>query len=406
MSKYPLAVSTMTDAATTQAIDSIMWHKFTMGESVAAFERNLAEWTGAKHAVMVNSGSSANLLMFDAMLKRNRGPLSSSARVLVPAVCWSTTVAPIIQLGLKPVFCDVTLPDLQIDLQKAKAILDASNKRNRPKALVAVHILGKANNMDEVRAFCASESLVLLEDACEALGAHSYSRHVGTFGQMGTLSFFFSHQMTTMEGGAILTDSQKIADNLKSLRSHGWVRDRKDMEKWAMKYPHIDSRFLFATVGYNVRPTEIQGVMGFYQLQVLDQNLIGREETARRVNEIIGASHPHLVMVNRWDAPHEGDVIRSRTMRNHSWMSIALLCPTDRMRIQTALESAGVETRHMIAGNILRHPAFKKYGNAADHPVSERIAEQGLMIGCVPNADHQMLETLEKAVNELREKAA
>ena len=403
MSKYPLATSTMTDDAIGASVSDLHNHRFTMGHAVGLFEKDLAEWTGAKHAVMVNSGSSANLLMFDAMLKRNRGPLSSSTRVLVPAVCWSTTVAPIIQLGLKPVFCDVTLPDMQIDLQKAKQIIDGSSGRDRPRALVAVHILGKANNMDEIKAFCEAEDLLLLEDACESMGAHSYSRHVGTFGKMGTLSFFFSHQMTTMEGGAILTDDQKVADNLRSLRSHGWVRDRSDMEKWAMKYPHIDSRFLFSTVGYNVRPTEIQGVMGVYQLQALDENLEGREYTASRVNEIIGASHPDLLMINRWDS-HV--VPLPRTLRTHSWMSIALLCPTNRLKVQTALESAGVETRHMIAGNILRHPAFKKYGNAADHPVSERIAEQGLMIGCVPNADHQMLDTLKKAVNGLREKVA
>ena len=184
--------------------------RLTMGERVRAFEQEFADWTGSRHAVMVNSGSSANLLMVDAMLRRTEGgapPWRRGDEILVPALAWPTTVWPLVQLGLVPVFVDVDARTLAIDLSSAESVLSS-----RTRGMFLIHVLGQMAQMNDILRFCREHGLELLEDSCESLGAHFDGRHAGTFGTMSSFSFYFSHHISSIEGGMVTTADRAIAD--------------------------------------------------------------------------------------------------------------------------------------------------------------------------------------------------
>ncbi len=194
---------------------------------------------------MVNSGSSANLLVVDALLRRSQveAPLRPGDEVLVPGLAWPTTVWPLVQLGLTPVFVDIDPVTLSIDLESAHAALGP-----RTRAMFLVHVLGRAADMTALGRFCADHGLHLLEDSCESLGAHWAERHVGTFGLAGSFSFYFSHHVSTIEGGMVVTNDPVLHDDLLSLRAHGWVRERSDRPRWAERFPGLDERFQLVPV--------------------------------------------------------------------------------------------------------------------------------------------------------------
>ncbi len=267
---YRLAADTLSGEEISAAKAVLDSGRLTMGDRVRAFEEQFAVAVGARHAVMVNSGSSANLLIVDGLLRRTAGeaPLRAGDEVLVPALSWPTTVWPIVQLGLVPVFVDIDPTTLAIDLESARQAIGP-----RTKAMFLIHVLGRAAGMGEYQRFCARHGLRLIEDVCESLGAHSEGRHVGTFGDAGSFSFYFSHHISTIEGGMVVTNDAELCDDLRSLRAHGWVRDRTDKARWKESSPGIDERFLFIAPGYNVRPTEIQGAIGSAQLRRLETML-------------------------------------------------------------------------------------------------------------------------------------
>jgi CDP-6-deoxy-D-xylo-4-hexulose-3-dehydrase len=312
MSDYALAASTFGTEEIDAAKAVLDSGRLTMGPVVHSFESEFAAWTGAKHALMVNSGSSANLLVVDAMLRRSRQTAAWQAgdEILVPGLAWPTTVWPLAQLGLVPVFVDVDPTTLAIDLESARSVLTP-----RTRGLFLVHVLGQVPAMDAYLAFCREHDLVLIEDACESLGGHFAGAHVGTFGVMGAFSCYFSHHISTIEGGVVITSDTELFDDLKSLRAHGWIRDRSDAAYWKERYPELDPRFLFISGGYNVRPTEIQAAIGRVQLQKLDQMLAARERLARRVRDWVSSSAPWLRLIGaeRLDAAGEPSERRRRT---------------------------------------------------------------------------------------------
>ena len=194
--------------------------KVTMGPEVQAFEEAFAAWHGSRHAIMVNSGSSANLLAVGAFFFRKDRPLQRGDEVLVPAIAWSTTYAPLQQYGLRVRFVDVEIETLNVDMAQLEAAITP-----RTRAIVAVSILGNPAALDEMRMLADARGLVLIEDNCESLGAELEGKKTGTFGHVGTFSFFFSHHVTTGEGGMVITDDAELADLVRSLRAHGWTRD-------------------------------------------------------------------------------------------------------------------------------------------------------------------------------------
>jgi CDP-4-dehydro-6-deoxyglucose reductase, E1 len=368
--------------------------RLTMGEQVKAFEREFAAWTGAKQAVMVNSGSSANLIAVDALLRRcgTDAPLKAGDEVLIPGLAWPTTAWPVAQLGLVPVFVDIDPTTLAIDLASAKAALTP-----RTRGMFLIHVLGRVPDMAAYKKFCDDNGVTLVEDTCESLGAHYDGRHAGTFGAMGTFSFYFSHHISSIEGGAVVTNDDELADDLRSLRAHGWVRDRTDKQAWKDKYPEFDDRFLFITGGYNVRPMELQAAIGRVQLGRLDDMLDGRQELAGKVAAWT-KSVPWLKLLGA-ECLAAGKA--TRRARTHSWMTFPLVvdasAPVDVDQVKQKLEDTGVETRPIIAGNLARHPAVQRFTSRTAGPLSQcdRLLERGFMIGCHPVLAPGALEALE-----------
>jgi CDP-6-deoxy-D-xylo-4-hexulose-3-dehydrase len=396
---YRLAAETIGPAEIQAAKDALDSGFLTMGQRVRRFEREFAEWIGMDHAVMVNSGSSANLLMVDALLRSTgRSPrLVPGDEVIVPGLAWPTTVWPLAQLGLVPVFVDVDPETLAISLGSAEAAMGP-----RTRGLFLIHPLGRAIDLLRYAEFCEERGLVLLEDCCESLGAHWAGAHVGTAGLSASFSFYFSHHVSTIEGGMMATNDAGLADDLRGLRAHGWIRDRADGMAWAERHPDLDPRFLFATVGYNVRPTEIQAAIGSVQLTRLDEMLAAREALARDVHAMLAEFAPWLELIG-------GEILGegaspSRRGRRHSWMTLPLRvradAPVDRDALVGHLEQRGIETRPIIAGNLALHPAVGtvEHRRAADMRHCDALLRRSLMIGCHPVLPADSRSALEDAV--------
>ena len=404
MTAYPLAANTLTAdeiSAAKAVLDSGL---LTMGHEVQRFENAFASWVGARHAVMVNSGSSANLLMVDLMLRRSSStaPWQIGDEVLVPALAWPTTVWPLVQLGLTPVFVDVDPKTLAIDLDSARSVLSP-----KVKGMFLIHVLGQVANMQEYLHFLADKDIRLIEDCCESLGGHFGAKHAGNFGVAGSFSFYFSHHLTTVEGGMIVTGDSALYDDLLSLRAHGWTRGRSDRTTWQERYPELDDRFLFLTAGYNVRPTEIQGAIGSVQLRRLDGMLHARQCLARRVHDWVGQYAPWLELIGAEQLPMASDTV-GRRERTHSWMMLPFRlspdAPVDLGNLKSHLEAKNVETRPIIAGNLAKHPAAQRFKTRSATSLAgcDNLLRRGFMIGCHPVLDDQAFETLEAAFYSLR----
>lgn len=399
--KYPLSSTTFgadeIDAAKA-VLDS---NQFTMGECVKRFESEFAEWTGAKHALMVNSGSSSNLLMVDSMLRRTKSaaPWKRGDEVLVPALAWPTTVWPLVQLGLVPVYVDVDPKTLAIDVESAKSVLTP-----RTKGMFLIHVLGQCADMDVTEKFCRDNGIALLEDNCESLGANFRGRGTGTFGVTASYSCFFSHHISTMEGGMITTEDSEIFDDLKSLRAHGWVRDRSDKDEWIAKNPDLDSRFMFIMPGYNVRPLEVSAAIGSVQLRKLDGMLESREKLASDVVNWTSKNAPWMKLIG---AEHVSTDAQTRRGRRHSWMTFPFRvdanAPVKVSRVKEIFESHGVDTRPIIAGNLAKHPANRlaETRQAKSLKNCDELLSQGFMIGCHPMIDSEGKSALESAFRAL-----
>ncbi len=338
------------------ALDSLLSTRVTMGEKVRAFEVEWARYCGRSQGVMVNSGSSAVLLMLAAMVELGR--LRPGDEVLCPAVTWSTSLFPIAQCGLVPVLVDVDPRTLTIDPASARAAAGP-----RTKAVLGVHLLGQPCDLD------AFEGLLKLEDACGAHGAVYKGRRVGGIGEAAAFSFFFSHHITTIEGGMIVTDDGDLADALRSQRAHGWVRERSDRAKWAERFPDIDPRFLFVSSGYNLRPTEIAGAFGLVQARRLPAWLERRRQ-----------NHAD------WCAALAGlvGVFPEAAGTEHAGFAFPMLVEGDRRSLMAHLEAQKIETRPISGSNLVCQPAFALVAGArapVPLPVAEAVHERGLFVG-------------------------
>ena len=374
---YPLIENTYGTDEIEGLIEVILSDKLTMGENVLKFEKMFANYLGTKYAVMVNSGSSANLLALAAAtnFKRNHR-LNPGDKVLVPSVCWSTSVWPIIQNNLIPVFLDVNQYTLNIDVEEIEKNID-----EKTKGMVAVHIMGNSTHMDQLMKIVKKHNLVLIEDTCESLGSTYNNKYLGTFGDFGSFSFYFSHHITTIEGGMVCCNTQEDYELLKCLRAHGWSRNQslENRIKYETQHPDIDNRFLFINIGYNLRPMEMQGKMGIIQLGKLTEKNNNRNYNRLRINDKI-KEHPR----------NKGflELCHHTNNCNPAWFSICLFLTEKYKHLYkdylNYLTSCGIENRPIVTGNFVRQPVFKELNlnyEPTDFPGAEKVHECGFFIG-------------------------
>ena|ERR1035437_8121135 len=337
---YPLSMATYGVDEVLAAVDSLCSFRTTMWDKTLQFEHEFAEYQGCKEAIMVNSGSSADLLIAYSLVSPASDLLKRGDVVLVPAVTWPTQIWPLIMAGLKVRLVDVDPETLNVDLGDLEAKMDENTR-----AVSLVHLMGNPCDMDAINALARSHNLVLLEDCCEALDARFDKRRVGSFGFASSFSFFFSHHITTMEGGMICTDDREMADVFRLLRAHGWSRHRKDQTAAS---PGLDSRYTFVNWGFNVRPTELQAGFGSVQLSKLN----GFQEI-RAVNAavLLDSISGYSEFIRPVSIHEKADC---------SWFGFPLIlqkgAPFSRDELTGYLEGRGVETRPIVAGHIGRHP--------------------------------------------------
>jgi CDP-6-deoxy-D-xylo-4-hexulose-3-dehydrase len=399
--KIPLACIGLRDGDIESAIKVLNSGDLTMGNQVKEFENEMAEYLGTKHFVMMNSGSSANLAMVEALLRpaKSEPQLKSGDHVLVPAIAWPTTIWPIIQLGLEPIFVDIDPTNLAMDLKLAQISVD--NSGGKVKALFPIHPLGYSISPKELEDFTNRNSLILINDVCESLGSWRDGKHAGTSGIGGSFSFYFSHHITTMEGGGVATNDDFFADDLRSIRSHGWSRDRSDVKDWTSGVSGSDSKFLFVSTGYNIRPMEIQAAIGRSQIRDIDSFISRRREIAGIVNDSIKGTNLKLI--------DSGSLTNSSSIK-HSWMLLPLqIVGLDAARkkpeIISALEMAEIETRPILTGNFLSQPAMKTIKKNSQKPESfpgaTLITDTAFMVGAHHALSDDQIEYLAKTLGEI-----
>jgi CDP-6-deoxy-D-xylo-4-hexulose-3-dehydrase len=342
--RYPLASSSW-DQAELQAMSEVIASgNFTMGEHVAEFERAFATYIGSHYCLMANSGSSANLLMIAALRYVRNHPLRPGDEVVVPAVSWATTYFPLYQYQLKLKFVDINARTLNYDLE---ALASAVNDKTR--AIFAVNLLGNPNDFAQIRSIIAERDILLLEDNCESLGAVFDSRNAGTFGRAGTFSFFFSHHISTMEGGMVVTDDEELYHVMLALRAHGWTRQLPIPNLICAKSENsFNESFRFILPGYNLRPLELSGAIGIHQLRKLPALISGRRNNA---------------LIFRKYFEQNPAIVLQQEIGESSWFGFSMVL-TNEARVNRAgvikhLASRGIECRPIVAGNFAQSEAVR-----------------------------------------------
>ncbi|HDI9730595.1 TPA: DegT/DnrJ/EryC1/StrS family aminotransferase [Escherichia coli] len=370
MINYPLASSTWDDLEY-KAIQSVLDSKmFTMGEYVKQYETQFAKTFGSKYAVMVSSGSTANLLMIAALFFTKKPRLKKGDEIIVPAVSWSTTYYPLQQYGLRVKFVDIDINTLNIDIESLKEAVTDSTK-----AILTVNLLGNPNNFDEINKIIGGRDIILLEDNCESMGATFNNKYAGTFGLMGTFSSFYSHHIATMEGGCIVTDDEEIYHILLCIRAHGWTRNlpKKNKVTGVKSDDQFEESFKFVLPGYNVRPLEMSGAIGIEQLKKLPRFISVRRKNAEYFLDKF-KDHPYL------DVQQETG--------ESSWFGFSFIIKKDsgviRKQLVENLNSAGIECRPIVTGNFLKNTDVLKYFDYTVHnnvDNAEYLDKNGLFVG-------------------------
>ncbi len=345
--KYPLATSTW-DHNEYEALQGVIDNdKFSMGDKVKLFEKKFADFFSSKYAVMTNSGSSANLIMIASLFFINdpNYRLKRGDEVIVPAVSWSTTYFPLTQYGLKLVFVDIDLETLNYDLNSLKTAISQNTR-----LIMAVNLLGNSNDFKKIFKLTKNKKIVLVEDNCEALGARFDGKYTGTFGLMGTFSTFFSHHISTMEGGVVLTNNEELYHILLSLRAHGWTRNLPKNNKITITKDkdEFNESFKFVLPGYNVRPLEMSGAIGIEQIKKINKIIKGRRENAAYFQKKFG---------------NHNDVLIQKEVGESSWFGFSLILKKDSnlniLKLRNILDNIGFEYRPIVAGDFTQNPVMK-----------------------------------------------
>ncbi|WP_432459143.1 DegT/DnrJ/EryC1/StrS family aminotransferase [Agarivorans sp. QJM3NY_25] len=372
MINYALASSTWDEneySAIQRVINSDM---FTMGKEVAQYEQDFAEFFGSKYALMVSSGSTANLLMIAALFftKNKSLKLKRGDEIIVPAVSWSTTYFPLQQYGLKVKFVDVDLDTLNIDLDKLELAITEDTR-----AILSVNLLGNPNDYVRMNKIIAGRNIFILEDNCESMGATLNGKQAGTFGVMGTYSSFFSHHIATMEGGCVVTNDEELYHILLCIRAHGWTRNLPKFNKVSGKKSDdaFEESFKFILPGYNARPLEMSGALGIEQLKKLPGFIETRRKNATLFQKLF-INHPHLRI--------------QRETGHSSWFGFSLIikqdAPYNRAELVKLLMENGIECRPIVTGNFLKNTEALKHFNYevfGSLDAAEYLDGHGLFVG-------------------------
>ncbi len=350
--KYPLLSNAFSKSDISEGQKILKSKQITMSAKTKFFEKKFAKYVGSKYALMVNSGSSANLLALSLITNPMRKiRLSPGDEVIIPVVCWSTSLWPIIQHGLKPVFVDIDTKNLNMDLKDLKRKIT-----KKTKAILCVHVLGLSVDMFELKKIANKYKLIIIEDTCESFGTKFNDKFLGTFGIAGMYSFYYSHQITSGEGGMITCNNKADYEILLSLRSHGWAREKNIQKKYKKKYSKLDPRFLFINSGYNLRPTEIQAAIALNQFK--RKNIFKMNREFNR-NQIIKKTYLNKKFCNQIS------FLEVEKNIDPSWFGLAIFIDkkylNKKFKYLNYLEKKGIETRPIISGNFVNQPAIKLY---------------------------------------------
>ena len=372
---FPIKDSTFRNKDLIEGIKVIFSKDVTMSKVTKEFEKTFSKKINTPYSLMVNSGSSANLLAFQCLINPYRKKkLKKDDEVLIPAICWPTSFWPIIQSGLKPVFVDVDRENFNIDLKDLKKKIS-----RKTKALMLIHVLGVSTNMDKLMKILKKNRIILIEDTCESIGAKYKNKFLGTFGDFSTFSFYFSHQISSIEGGMICCKNKQDEDIIKSLRSHGWIKDLSNQKKMEKKFKKINKNFFFINSGFNFRPTDIQAAIGLSQFKSLN-NFIKIRKINR--NKII----QKITTDKKWD--NQVRFVEKSDNVEASWFGLAMLFNKKfkhkKKLILNKLDKLGIENRPIISGNFLQQPALRKYNinqKSQNFPNANHVHEYGLFVG-------------------------
>jgi len=386
---YPLSDDALSEKDLIEGIKVILSGQLTMSKKTREFEKIFAKKIGAKYAIMVNSGSSANLLStFAACNPKRKNRFKPGNEVLIPSVCWPTSLWPLVQAGLKPVFIDVEKNTLNVDSEKLIRRISSKTK-----VIMLVHVLGNSTNLKKIIRVARKKKIIIIEDTCESLGSKYSGKYLGTFGDFGTYSFYYSHQITSGEGGMIACNDQEDYDLLLTMRSHGWSRGVKNQKRIEKKYKKLDPRFIFVNAGFNLRPTDVTAAIGLNQFKKLDQFVKIRNYNNKKIFN-------SLTQSKKWN--NQFTFFKINKKIKPSFFGFPLLMNRKylgkRKIFLNILEKFGVETRPIISGNFLNQPAIKlfKLGRVnAKYPKSEDVQNLGFFLGLhSKRIDNQILKKL------------
>lgn len=369
---YPLNVATYGVEEIIEAIDSMCAFQTSMSKKTKIFEEEFGKLFDSE-AIMVNSGSSADLLMCFSLHENSGGPLKAGDEILIPAVTWPTQLWSILMAGFTAKFVDIDPSTMNLSIDSLKKSITSKTK-----AIFLVHLMGNTANINEVKKICLDNNLILLEDCCESLGTKWEGELVGTFGKCASFSFFFSHHITTMEGGMIVTKDSKLADKLRMLRAHGWSREVRNQILETNN--SLDSRYTFVDWGFNVRPTELQAGFGSVQLRKLIEFNYWRDKNA-------------CLMIEKFEKFNKFlSIMKVDNKTTCSWFALPIIVKNQSLftidELVSFLEYNGVETRPIVAGNLNKQPATRNLSHLinsdVDLPGADFVHENCFYIGVRP----------------------
>lgn len=377
------------EAETRQALVQFILQtpRLSMSKQCQAFERAFASFHNIAHAMLVNSGSSANLALLQAL--KNLGHLKEGDAVGFSALTWATNVMPLIQLGFKPVPVDCEVETLNVMASNLKQTLSQIPL----KAFFATNTFGLAGDLDEIQKVCQEQNIILIEDNCESLGTEVHERKTGTFGICASFSFYVSHHLSTIEGGMVITGNEELAEMLRLVRSNGWDRNLTptQQQKWRQRY-QVPNEFLahytFYDLGYNFRPTEITGFLGLEQLQFLPENIKTREQNYRTL-QTIAQENPDFIP------------IQDNHLSTVSSFCFPVVCKNPQLLdfYLDRFTKAGVELRPVIGGNIQKQPFYRKYIHE-EYPLPkvDFLHQCAFYFGNYPELTQEDLEVLKQCL--------
>ena len=347
---YPLVENPYRKKDINSAIKVLKSNKIISGIKTINFQNSFKKKIKVNNALMVNSGSSANLLALQCLINPYRQKrLKRGDEILIPSLCWSTSLWPIIQSGLKPKFVDIDKSTLNINLNDLKSKIS-----KKTKGILIVHVLGNSTNMDELMKIKNKNKLILIEDTCESLGTKFKNKYLGSYGEFSSFSFYSSHQISSGEGGMICCKDNKDFEIIKALRAHGWSRGLKNEKKISKENKHLDKRFIFYNSGFNLRSTDIAASIGLSQFKDLDKFIKTRNINRKKIINELDKSKK---IRDKITVIKENDGVKA------SWFGIPIILSKKikKNRFINKLEKNGVETRPIISGNFLKQPSVKKY---------------------------------------------